>query len=201
MKSLKSVLVLFVLLVLSSAAWAQTPETVTIPKSSLTEQQKADLAAADLKAKTDQYGKWVGIGHEVGVAVNEGMSAVTTQANNFAQTPVGKWTMFVIIFKVIGNSAITYIGCFCLALIGIPVWLWSYRKYLPKKFLVKVNYDATTGKKISEEYNYGYGVISDGRGSSNSNVLDKDMANNWCVGHWGAIAVLTLVIIVMLINA
>jgi hypothetical protein len=175
-------------LCLSLPAFSQDTETVTIPKSQLTDQQKADLAANALKAKTDQYGKWVGIGHEVGVAVNEGMSAVTTQANNFAQTPVGKWTMFVIIFKVVGNTFMGYIIGAVMAVTIMPFWIWSYRKYLPKKYLKKVNYDPTTGKKISEDYGYG---VSD-------EDMDEDVLNGWKAGHWGFLAAWFIAIFVIM---
>jgi hypothetical protein len=193
MKNLKLVVALLVTLVPVVGFAQDSQETVTIPKSSLTDQQKAEYAAAQLKAKSDQYGKWIGIGHEVGVAVNDGLAAVTTQANNFAQTPVGKWTMFVIIFKVIGSSAASYILITLMAFFAVPIWLWSYRKYLPKKYVTKITY-GPDNKKQSVEYGYGYG--DSGKGG-----LSAELASNWLIGHWIFIGVWFICIFVIFANA
>jgi hypothetical protein len=157
------------------AQQTQPEKMVSIPESQLTDQQKTSLVQRDMQERISQYGKWAGIGHEVGTTINEGLAAITTQANNFAQTLVGKWTVFVIVFKVVGEKLVQYFVGISMFLVGIPLWIWSYRKYLPKKYVTKVNY-GDNGKKTSVEYGYGYG---DG-----TNKLDKDIASNWCIGHW-----------------
>lgn len=171
--ALKLFAIVAIVLFSASAVPQDTPQdTVTIPKSELTDQQKTELEQKDLQDKIDRYGKWVGVGHEIGVAVNEGLTAVTTNANTFAQTPVGKWTMFVIIFKVIGEKIIGYFVGLVFFLIGIPVWIWSYRRYIPHKYVHKVNY-GPDGKKTSVEYGHGYG-----------DDLSASDATGWAIGHW-----------------
>jgi hypothetical protein len=187
-------IIAIILCAVSAVAQQQSDDTVTIPKSSLTDQQKADLAAKQLTDKQAMFGKWVGIGDEVGKAINSGLAAVTKQTNDFAQTPVGKWTVFVIVFKVVGEKIIQYLLGIVMILIGVPTWVWSYRKYLPKRYLTRVNYDKDTGKLVSKEYNYGYG---DG-----SNRLDSDTASGWCVGHWvGLVLAIIIVCMVMFIGS
>ncbi len=133
---------LLTLVVLTLPVVAQQPEEqVSVPKSLLSKDQLDALAAKNLEEKMTKYGKWVGIGHEVGTAVNESLSAVTTQANNFAQTPVGKWTMFIVIWKVIGHDAMGFVLGILTIVVGLPIWIWSYRKYLPHRIVTERVYD------------------------------------------------------------
>lgn len=193
MKSLLRVFAIVAIVILSTvSAVAQQPEeSVTIPKSQLTDQQKADLATKQLSDKQAMFGKWVGIGDEVGKAVNSGLSAVTTQANAFAQTPVGKWTMFVIVFKVIGEKFVGYLVGACMFIFGVPIWIWSYRKYIPHKYLSKINY-GPDGKKLSVEYGFGLG--------EGKNTLSSDDAGGWVIGHWCVLAVLAIAAFVVMFS-
>jgi hypothetical protein len=165
------------LLLLSTFAFPQEKEEmVSVPKSKLSKQQLAEVEADDLKAKAEQYGKWVGIGKEVGIAVNDGLSAVTTQTNNFAQTPVGKWTIAVIVFKVVGVQVIGLLVGLGMFAVGIPIWLWSYRKFLPHAVLDKETLDKETGKVVSREY---------------KRYDDNEIASSWRIGHWVIFGVFT----------
>lgn len=103
-------------------------------------------AQKTLDTRIGQYGKWVGIGHELGTAVNESLSAVTTNANTFAQTGVGKWTIFLVIWKVAGHDiAGLVIGVFMM-LVAIPIWTYSfYTNCITRRVLIEDS--KTTGKK------------------------------------------------------
>src|SRR5205807_1312407 len=78
-------------------------DTVTIPKSQLTPEQLQKVQQEQLDEKIKTYGKWVGIGKEVGVAVNSSLESITNQADHFAKTGVGKFTMVLVTWKVIGT--------------------------------------------------------------------------------------------------
>lgn len=95
--------------------------TVTIPKSSLTPQQQQTV-------KQQEIHNWVGIGKEVGEAVNSSLQAITTQSNNFAQTGVGRLTVAIVIWKVIGDQVVHIFGGIVELLIFLPIWIWSYRR-------------------------------------------------------------------------
>lgn len=121
---------LLIALALTSFAMAQPPEKmISVPESKLTEQQKAELLS-------DKTQSWVGIGKEIGEAVNSSMAAITTQSNNFAQTPVGKLTAFIVIWKVIGDQAIHLFGGMLEFIVFVPIWLWSYRKMCMNRKIV-----------------------------------------------------------------
>ena len=156
MKRFAAVSLLLALMFLALPVFAQQQEEqVSIPKSMLTKDQLDAIAQQNLKDKVERYGKWVGIGHEVGQAVNESLSAITTQANNFAQTPVGKWTIVVVIYKVIGQQLTGLIIGVGTLLIGLPLWIWSYRKYLPHRIVTERTYDTSnkwSRRVTSEKY-------------------------------------------------
>jgi len=176
MKALNVVLAC-VLFAVSALAQQQNQDemvTVTVPKSSLSVQQQASIQQEHAKT-------WIGIGKEFGDAVNSGLAAVTTQSNNFAQTPVGKITVFLIAWKILGDQITHFIGGTLEILIFLPLWIWSYRRIcLPKTLLVR----ETIGQdkqKIKE-----WKVVNDD---------DRD-TEGWRQGHW-AIAVAMLVVILV----
>ena len=76
---------------------------VEIPDSLLTPDQKAFVSQKTTQASVSG---WVGIGKEVGDAVNSSMSAITTQTNNFANTPVGKYVLWIVTYTVLKNLII-----------------------------------------------------------------------------------------------
>lgn len=130
MKKLMIYVALLVFLVAPATVYPQssTEDTVVVKKSQLTQAQLADIQVQATKDKVEQYGKWVGIGHELGTAVNESLAAVTTNATNFAGTGVGKMTMALVIWKVAGlDIARIVIGSFLL-IAGIPIWVFAFYK-------------------------------------------------------------------------
>jgi hypothetical protein len=179
---MKKLIVLILMLSLAGFA-QQQEETVTIKKSELTAEQRAKVEADNLRTKANQYGEWVGIGKEIGVAVNDGLTAVTAQANNFAQTPVGKVTVAVIVFKVIGKQLIGLIVAFTMTIIFIPLWVWSYKRYMPGRKYLKKEIVGPDNKVIERQY----GVTE----------LCYD-TSDWLIGHWvifGAFVVVNLFVI------
>lgn len=112
-------------MVLSTPMYAQanlngTNDKVTISKSDLTPQQivrieaqaqidKANAEVAQLQKKLDTYSKWVGVGGEIGNAVKEGLTAVVDVADKFGATNVGKFTMTMVAWKVVGKDVVKII--------------------------------------------------------------------------------------------
>lgn len=131
MKKVLFVLTLIALLVASccpnaSAQYAEgyAPDKVGDPTSYMTPEQlakyKSDMYIAELEKKLDTYGKWVGVGGEIGTAVQEGLEAVVDVADKFGETDVGKFTLVMIAWKVMGRDAIRIV----LGLIFIVMFTW-----------------------------------------------------------------------------
>lgn len=92
----------------NSTPTTQNDGTIVIRKSDLPpellQQLESKRQLAEVSQKIEAYGKWVGIGKELGVAVNESLSALTIQADKLSKTDVGKFTMFMVAYKVLGND-------------------------------------------------------------------------------------------------
>lgn len=103
--------------------------------------------------KTEVH-SWVGVGKEVGVAINDSMSAINIQANNFAQTPVGKLTAIVVVWKLIGDSLIGILVHISMGLlfmvVSLSIWLWSYKKTCMTRSVVIGEHYNDKGKKIRD---------------------------------------------------
>jgi hypothetical protein len=128
--------------------YAQTPgavpEKIVVNKSDLTTSQllkiESDARIAELEKKLQTYGNWVGVGGEIGTAIKEGLTAVVDVADKFGGTNVGKFTMVMVAWKVIGKD-LTRIG---LGLIFIffscSFIIYVYRKnYVTRKIMTKGN--------------------------------------------------------------
>jgi len=167
---------------LCGLAFGQADETVTIKKSDLTKDQLDKVAAAQLQEKIDRYGKWVGSGHEIGVAVNESLSAITNNAQTFSQTTPGKLTMFLVVYKVIGRDILGLLVSAVMLIVGLPFWIWSYRKYVPQNHITDEYDDVVEGKTVTHrKFAYGYGMVP------------KNDCEGWLVAHWAILGVFVVV--------
>jgi hypothetical protein len=101
---------------------------VSIRRSQLTAQQISAIEQQQVADKIQTYGKWVGFGKEVGEAVNGSLSAVTEQTSKFAQTGVGRLTVALVIWKVVGDQAVHFVAGFAILMVGLAIWIPSYRR-------------------------------------------------------------------------
>lgn len=124
MKVLKAALTLALWLVLTTSLGAQE-KTYSVPESQLTQDQLKKLKDVDIPGNVHA---WAGVGKEVGEAVNNSLQAITVQTNNFAQTGVGKVTIALVVWKVLGDQLVHMLGGLIELVIFIPIWLWSYRR-------------------------------------------------------------------------
>lgn len=189
-----------VLLASAFALAQQQEETIVVKKSDLTKDQLAQVEARNMQQKVESYGKWVGIGHEVGTAVNESLVAITSNAQSFSQTAPGRVAMFLVIYKVIGHDILGVLVAAVLLVIGLPVWIWSYKRYIPHKFLVSIEEkEDEKGKKVKvSHYDYGYGAAldEDKQRAKNSYRQEIGAASFWAGMHWVILGVYTIVALV-----
>ena len=165
---------LLVIMLLTIGAVAQE-KTYQVPESQLTEQQKAKLEGATPK----NVSEWVGLGKEVGTAVDASLGAISNRTNEFAQTPVGKLTVAVVIFKVIGDTAVHLLAGAAEVVILLPLWVWSYRRFLPKP-TIKETF-SESGKRLTIT-----------KTPPDRTTSDQD---NWLTAHYFFLALLAIVIL------
>lgn len=126
MKKVLSLFVMFAVLMIGSQVLAQTttsPRTGD-PTTYMTPDQLAkyysDIKIADLEKKLEVYGNWVGVGGEVGTAVEEALSAVVSVADDFGKTEVGKFTLVMVAWKVMGKDLVRIL----LGIVFIAIFTW-----------------------------------------------------------------------------
>ncbi len=135
---MKKILSVFTILMLSVVAF--TPKTysqvqdqkITVRQSDLTPDQLAKIklqeANDELQKKVDTYGKWIGVGGEIGTAVKDGLNAVVDVADKFGSTNVGKFTMTMIAWKVIGKDIVKIILGLIFFITYTWVLIYSYKR-------------------------------------------------------------------------
>lgn len=127
----------------------QQQQTFTVPASMLTEQQKAQLTT---QSTQEALKGWAGVGHEVGTAVNESLKAITSNAADFAKTDVGRLTVAIVIWKVIGDQAVHVGFGILFALFWISAWVWSFRnRCIQRTVLIGIAPDKTKTYKLLNE--------------------------------------------------
>jgi hypothetical protein len=149
---------------------AQTPSKVGNPEAYMTPEQLAkyqsDMHIAELENKLQTYGNWVGVGGEVGIAVKEGLTAVVDVADKFGGTDVGKFTIIMVAWKVMGKDVIRIVLGLLFLIIITLLFVMIYKNlYKNERKLIKkpALFDFQTPKEyevIKKGYNWeGYVMI------------------------------------------
>lgn len=117
---------LVVLLMLATGLGAQTPnpgeQMVTVPKTWVHPERQSQLQHAD------QTNPYLGIGKEIGDAVKSSLESVVEVSNKFADTPVGKFTLFILAWKLIGREMLGVVLGLPLYMAGVAIWIWFIRR-------------------------------------------------------------------------
>ena len=133
------------------------------------EQGTAPAAVAKATTVAQKANEWVEFGKNVGSAMDAGLSSLTKNANEFAHTDAGKFTMAVIAWKVAGNDAIALLDRAKHVVIGVPfliawtvLFIWFYRRnYVAYSVLATKSgpfWNRTrTYKTVNEDNNWGEG--------------------------------------------
>ena len=153
MKKIFGIFAIMTLLIAVSApsTYAQvTSDKVTISKSDLTPQQiasieaqaqvdKANAEVAKLQKKLETYGDWVGVGGEIGSAVKEGLTAVVDVADKFGKTDVGKFTLVMVAWKVMGKDIVQITLGLLFFAVFTSVLIWITKRTLTSKKVLTSN--------------------------------------------------------------
>ncbi|MFA4942057.1 MAG: hypothetical protein WC564_00245 [Patescibacteria group bacterium] len=124
---------------------AKNDAAVNQPKSELIWVRESDIPPAALKNLESDYkildvesdlekiGQYVSIGKEIGGAIDTSLGAIAYQADNISKTFVGKFTMVMIAWKLVGKDfKDKVIDVFALVLF-IIFWSWSFRRNFARR--------------------------------------------------------------------
>ena len=119
------------------ASLSSQAKLVTVEDSLLSDDQRSLL---ETKTHVQQAAQWVGLGKEIGIAVNDGLSSLTDQANKFANTKVGTWTMILVTYKVLGKDFIRYAVGLLFFIVAVIILFWQFKAgYYAHKIRTKGN--------------------------------------------------------------
>ncbi len=141
------ILGLIALLAVPTMAMAQTVDT-----TGLTPQQVAEIQAqieakrtetpeGQVRASIARANEWVDIGEGIGAGVAAAARETGQVVNEFAQTPVGKMTTFVILYKVVGKDILGVVVGTILIIAFVTIWLVYTNKLFSKEKTITINAD------------------------------------------------------------
>lgn len=140
---MKKILFTLMLLVSSMTLFSQNNQTaVTFDTAGLSPQAKAEITSKmeldATKAKVKAVGEWAGMGKEIGEAVNGSLEAITGNVDKIGETRVGKFTMIMVAYHILGKDLIGFTVIPIIMLFLFFIFIWLVNKFcLPKRFLLK----------------------------------------------------------------
>lgn len=118
-------------------------EKIVVDVSDLTPEQIATLKEKErlrtLEEKIEHYGKWVGMGEEIGIAVKEALMAVVDVSEKFGETKVGQFTLAMVAWKVVGQDILRVILGLIFQFVITVMLFKSLRQMYPRKYVTKSN--------------------------------------------------------------
>lgn len=153
---MKKFLILFVsMAMISLASMSQTitlsPEDLQKLDPSVKAQIDQLQAQKEITGTLETASKWAGLGKEIGITVKESLEAVVDVSDKFSKTDVGKFTLFLVFYKVAGADFLQLIIGFIWIGIVLIVSYRMYRNNLDRTVLVSKKWNKE-GKGWDKEY-------------------------------------------------
>lgn len=105
------------------------------------EAKKTETPVGQARATVEAANEWINIGEGIGAGVAAAARETGQVVNEFADTPVGKMTTFVILYKVIGKDIIGLIVGTILLIAFVSIWLVYTNKMFSKEKTITINAD------------------------------------------------------------
>lgn len=113
--------------------------------SKMAKEAKEIPKASDVKAKAKVVSEWVDLGASIGKGLASAAKELGVAVNDFSKTSVGKWTMFLIVFNIIGDTVIHLVGGLTFLIFGVTFTTVLMNRMHP----LKIEY-GTDGKVKTE---------------------------------------------------
>ncbi len=79
---------------------------------------KAEVSNSIVVPNVDKMQQWVNLGSSIGKGLASSAKELGVTVNEFSKTGVGQWTMFLIIFKVLGSTIMHIFAGFIILITG-----------------------------------------------------------------------------------
>lgn len=121
-------LIVFALMLCAVPTYAQTIDISNLPedqRKELLDKVKKNTFSPPDAASMNEWAEW---GQNMGVALAATAKELGVAVDDFSKTTVGKVTIAVIVYKIIGKEILKFMtGMFCLV-VGICLWTYFYRR-------------------------------------------------------------------------
>lgn len=134
MSKIKFILAMVFMLFTANIAVAGSCDQLEVP--GMTDSQLIDLkkkcvdmsgvGAASVTA--DNMAEYAELGKKYGIALSEVAKSIGTTVNELAQTPVGKFMLILVAYKVMGNDMLGIVGSFLWFGIMLPLWVYMFHR-------------------------------------------------------------------------
>ncbi len=165
---------LVICLILISATFS-VAQTVTVDLSKIGKDARNEIIDSQKKQEStpENVKSWVGVGREIGKAIDEMAKSLNTNINEFAKTPVGKTAMFLLVYKVIGRDIARTVMIFIIYTFVVILLIWSFRKFhmtekievkdkdgnMKIQFVPRYNWESGEAKMVSAGFHTGIFVV------------------------------------------
>lgn len=123
------------------------PESVVIDlKKKCVELAKPIVPSIDV----DSMGEYAELGKKYGVALSEVAKSIGTTVNELAQTPVGKFMLVMVAYRVMGDGVIGILGGVIWFVTMLPIWMYLFNRMVFRNRKTRSYQDINTGKTVTE---------------------------------------------------
>lgn len=98
----------------------------------------------------DNMGEYAELGKKYGIALSEVAKSIGTTVNELAQTPVGKFMLVMVAYRVMGDGIIGVVGGFVWFSTMIPLWLYMFHRLVLRQTYKTRTYTDDKGKSVVE---------------------------------------------------
>jgi hypothetical protein len=123
------------------------PESVVIDlKKKCVELAKPVTPSIDV----DSMSEYAELGKKYGIALSEVAKSIGTTVNELAQTPVGKFMLVMVAYRVMGDGVIGIVGGVVWFVTMLPIWMYLFNRMVFRNRETRSYEDINTGKTITE---------------------------------------------------
>lgn len=110
-----------------------------------------ELAKPVTTIDVDSMGEYAELGKKYGIALSEVAKSVGTTVNELAKTPVGKFMLVMVAYRVMGDDLIGVAGGVIWFTTMIPIWIYMFHRlvFSTRRIHTRVRADGETDTEVS----------------------------------------------------
>lgn len=155
MRNLLAFMLLAVSLVIASPVYANAVDVSGLTQDQIRSLQtqaealRTQTNKSDVDQTLDSVQKYVEVGKGIGAGLGEAARSLNIAVNEFAVSPVGKWTLVLITYKVVGQDIIGLVMGLLWFAVFIPLWAYYFKRICLYQSITE---EMNNGKVVKRHY-------------------------------------------------